>query len=335
MILVPGQFALCAQRTVLLEKFSASWCPHCMAAGQALDKLVADYPNKFIPLDVFASTTGRYSQPWGLSRAFTFYNLASYPTAWFDGVVQRVGAADTYSTYLNSINSRTLIPTDVLINLSAVQTTGQSYELTLSVGLESGATVRPVQLYLVEALDHYGIYDDMSTVPRNTFWQALQSGFNLTLAPGQTRQFKTSVALDDESWNHLADVRFIAWAQAPATAGPAEIYNATQLALTQSVNGDYNHNGTVDAADYVVWRNGLDNMYTFADYAVWRAHFGQAAKLGASANAAVPEPATLTLLMHIGFFSLPAWCTAAYFRTSGQRAIHVSRTRPAGEPTTA
>jgi hypothetical protein len=53
--------------------------------------------------------------------------------------------------------------------------------------------------------------------------------------------------------------------------------------------GDFNNNGVVDAADYVLWRDGgtLQNDPTpgvqAADYAVWRANFG---KTGGSLNAA-------------------------------------------------
>ena len=73
-----------------------------------------------------------------------------------------------------------------------------------------------------------------------------------------------------------------------------------------SLSGDYNNNGVVDAADYVVWRtnqgttNVLPNdpiggMIGTAQYNQWRAHFGQTAGSGASAsvNATVPEPGTL------------------------------------------
>ena len=73
--------------------------------------------------------------------------------------------------------------------------------------------------------------------------------------------------------------------------------------------GDFNHDETVDAADYVVWRKGLDTIYTQNDYDVWRAHFGETAGssgTGATTSAAVPEPATLTLM------SLAAAC--GYFR---------------------
>jgi hypothetical protein len=89
-------------------------------------------------------------------------------------------------------------------------------------------------------------------------------------------------------------------------------YQPSALSLIVAISGDYNHNGTVDAADYVVWRktfgqtgpglaadgnsNGtIDN----ADFNVWRAHFGQTAgsAAGAIANSVVPEPATFALIM--------------------------------------
>ena len=65
--------------------------------------------------------------------------------------------------------------------------------------------------------------------------------------------------------------------------------------------GDYNSNGTVDAADYVVWRNGDSPDDTQAGFDVWRANFGRtsaggAALSGGAAAAAVPEPATLLLV---------------------------------------
>jgi hypothetical protein len=61
--------------------------------------------------------------------------------------------------------------------------------------------------------------------------------------------------------------------------------------------GDYNEDGTVDAADYTVWRDGLGTTYTEADYDVWREHFGETSGSGSLAgNAAVPEPTAFTLV---------------------------------------
>jgi hypothetical protein len=74
------------------------------------------------------------------------------------------------------------------------------------------------------------------------------------------------------------------------------------------VLGDYNHNAVVDAADYVVWRDSLnqsvpngtgadgnDNgLIDSADYDIWKSHFGQST-VGAVA-AAVPEAPTFFLV---------------------------------------
>jgi hypothetical protein len=61
-----------------------------------------------------------------------------------------------------------------------------------------------------------------------------------------------------------------------------------------SPQGDFNTDGTVNAADYTVWRNGLGTTHTQADYDIWRAHFGQTAS--SAAHASVPEPSVVLLL---------------------------------------
>ena len=74
--------------------------------------------------------------------------------------------------------------------------------------------------------------------------------------------------------------------------------------------GDYNLNGTVDAADYVVWRatvgqtgSGLvadgdaNNRIDAADYRLWRANFGVISENDVLAIASVPEPTNQILLL--------------------------------------
>jgi hypothetical protein len=71
--------------------------------------------------------------------------------------------------------------------------------------------------------------------------------------------------------------------------------------------GDYNDDGKVDAADYVVWRknegtnivlpnNPIGGTIDQAQYDQWRSRFGQTAASG-SANSIVPEPSTLLLFL--------------------------------------
>ena len=67
--------------------------------------------------------------------------------------------------------------------------------------------------------------------------------------------------------------------------------------------GDYNQNGVVDAADYVVWRKGLGITYTQEHYNIWRANFGRTPGSGAAIpsaatlSAAVPEPAAWAMML--------------------------------------
>jgi hypothetical protein len=81
-----------------------------------------------------------------------------------------------------------------------------------------------------------------------------------------------------------------------------------------AATADYNHNGIVDAADYVIWRkqngtsvpNGTgadgnsDGQVNTADYDFWRANFGNPAGSGSGANlstGAVPEPMSGALFL--------------------------------------
>jgi hypothetical protein len=86
------------------------------------------------------------------------------------------------------------------------------------------------------------------------------------------------------------------------------------------VQGDYNDNGVVDAADYVLWRNGgeLQNDPTPGnqpeDYDFWRARFGNtsAGGSGVSAAGAVPEPIAAVQLI-----AVLAWA-AVFARRAGR-----------------
>jgi hypothetical protein len=70
------------------------------------------------------------------------------------------------------------------------------------------------------------------------------------------------------------------------------------LGIAAEPAGDFNSDGTVDAADYVVWRNGLGTTYTQDVFTVWRAHFGlTAAQNGPAKSNNVPEPTVLKLLV--------------------------------------
>ena len=102
-----------------------------------------------------------------------------------------------------------------------------------------------------------------------------------------------------------------------STDGTGEIHSTyfsnIQILVTPSdgVPGDYNDDGEVDAADYVVWRKNVGTMNMLPNdpdggtigsnqYNTWRANFGEMSGSG-SGLGVVPEPSSV-LLMLIGCF---------------------------------
>ncbi len=98
--------------------------------------------------------------------------------------------------------------------------------------------------------------------------------------------------LNDESTITLGDLPILPWNH-----------------LAPALPGDYNGDGTVDAADYTVWRNSFgqtgsglaadgdgNGIVDNGDYDVWRLYFGTTSGSGA-AGAQVPEPSALLLLL--------------------------------------
>jgi serpin B len=81
--------------------------------------------------------------------------------------------------------------------------------------------------------------------------------------------------------------------------------NRPEIVATSSIptglQGDYNGDGVVDVADYVVWRN---DDGTQAGYDTWRAHFGQTTAVnGSLSTAGVPEPASLVFGLVAAIFT--------------------------------
>jgi hypothetical protein len=130
----------------------------------------------------------------------------------------------------------------------------------------------------------------------------------------------TSYTLSDVEWGTLGsmsgDFRFtIAGSDTTDFATGAYWSDAYLFTVTSTggpndpvLPGDYNEDGVVNAADYVVWRNHEGQAYqlpnedptatpgsvTPEDYGVWVANFGNTAGGG---SASVPEPATVLLFV--------------------------------------
>jgi hypothetical protein len=96
---------------------------------------------------------------------------------------------------------------------------------------------------------------------------------------------------------------------------------------TLTVAGDFNGDGTVNAADYTVWRNGLGTLYTTDDFLVWKNNYGESIELGTASSLPnqmqAPEPAG-TVLFGMGLLRL----AAIRMRIRGSRWMTFSQLNP-------
>jgi autotransporter-associated beta strand protein len=100
------------------------------------------------------------------------------------------------------------------------------------------------------------------------------------------------------------------------------IYNpqSVQLKVVPMLQGDFNADGKVDAADYVVWRKG-GAAFTPADYDDWRENFGAVLIVGEGSDhhSRVPEPVGGILVFISIFMTTGARCA---FATHRKRNLH-------------
>jgi hypothetical protein len=87
------------------------------------------------------------------------------------------------------------------------------------------------------------------------------------------------------------------WNRALSDSEVTHIHNGGlgNLILPDGNNGDFNRDGDVNAADYVVWRNDLGLQYTETDYDIWRANFDTANLSNGAIG--VPEPSGVALAL--------------------------------------
>jgi probable HAF family extracellular repeat protein len=149
----------------------------------------------------------------------------------------------------------------------------------------------------------YDVSGDGSAIVGRSITQGRALLWTAQLGMVDLNTYLSTLGLDLAGWE-LIEARAIS-ADGSAIVGNGFYNGDTRAWLVTGVPpalpGDYNGNGSVDAADYVVWRKGISVVPTEESYNNWRSHFGQTAGNGAggsdSLSAGIPEPATAILLL--------------------------------------
>jgi hypothetical protein len=92
------------------------------------------------------------------------------------------------------------------------------------------------------------------------------------------------------TFNDHGQVAFLA----SFTDGSSGVFVSDAMLNDGALPGDFNSDGAVDAADYIVWRKNYSDQP--AGYNIWRANIGRIAGGGPSITP-VPEPAAVLLIM--------------------------------------
>ncbi len=188
--------------------------------------MLDNYPDDFYLVQIHAS--GSYYISWGGSR-MNFYGVTGTPWAWFDGVLENYGGyGDTtldYNRYHASYNTRKAVPTDVTIEQVANETGAWEWDVRATVCVEPTGTGKTMRIYMVEVLDNWPSWP---TYSRNTLRQA-KATTDVTVAAGECAEVVRHFVFYAPEQGAPDDIKIIAWAQAPLSSAPAEVYQAGRM----------------------------------------------------------------------------------------------------------
>jgi thiol-disulfide isomerase/thioredoxin len=218
-----------ADRMVMYEQFTASWCGYCPPVGQALNYLMQDNPEDVAAVQIHTSGTGPQSW-WGNGRV-SFYNVSGIPHVRIDGLYTQNGSQGTwqqnYASLESRMNARLGVYTDLAIEIVAdPYDDAGTYDVDINLTVEPDGEAKDVRVHLVDC--HYNF-----PAGGDKYHNGVINGWNLgdvSLVPGVTTTLEQRVTFNAESWADKDDIRLVAFAQDPRSTPPAEVYNAKQMA---------------------------------------------------------------------------------------------------------
>ncbi len=184
------------------------------------------YPDSFALVEIHINDA--YENSWCLSRA-SWYGVyysggTGLPTSWFDGWIQRVGAAVGVS-YTTEYASAAAVPTDVTIELFGdhVGPADETFEISAEVCIEAGGTGKTMRLQLVQVLDDYPAGDYHNCLMQGAAYE------DITLAPEECAFVERTFTFDAASWANQDDIRIIAWVHEISPG--QDVYQAAQMSM--------------------------------------------------------------------------------------------------------
>jgi thiol-disulfide isomerase/thioredoxin len=251
MLLAGAMGADAAERRVMYEQFTATWCSPCQYVGRAMNRLIQDYPDDMSAIQIHHSSSAMpFYPPWNGGR-FAFYSVTGIPHVRIDGVYQQNGSVGNddanYNALLSRLNQRLAVPTDLNIDIEAtpVNDTG-TYDVDVKLLVEAGGEAKTVRVYLVDVLYGFPLTPDDGRY-HNCVSQAWTLG-DYALTPGVETVVSQQLTFRTESWGMQDNIRLVAYAQDPLPSPPAEVFNSQTVHFPfgepcpEDLNGDGERN---------------------------------------------------------------------------------------------
>lgn len=261
--------AIAADRVVLIEDFTATWCFPCRGTGEALHNIQLRYPDRVAAVQIHSDDA--YELIFGDQRYCRWgYCGGSYalPTVGFCGKDRWVGRR-TEDFYQSQVDYWWTVPTDTIVKIVANKVRDSLYNVHVDVTVEPGGIAKDMRVFLVVLIDRW---------PDNQ-WHHFH-GLGMTSAedgrsysydtirvnPGQTVRITKLLELnrriqgrgaDWNPWDYANQLRLAAWAEGTADKyfnADAEVYNATvkRYPFDEGVIGDLDGDGDVDLSDLAI-----------------------------------------------------------------------------------
>ena len=177
---------------------------------------------------------------------------------------------------------------------NVVENGAKSIEFTLS-GLETDGTSYDLYLLVTNIWNNIDQGATVFGATETTSAGAAYAGGNLAegvdyvvfvgLIPGANGEIQARV--------HHAN--YLQW-DSQAYFNGLQLVSHPLVSLAEK-NADFDHDGDVDGADFLVWQRGYGSTQDANDLTQWKSHFGSSDQAAAAQSTTVPEPATTTLIL--------------------------------------
>ncbi len=239
--------AISAERMVLAENFTATWCGYCPEVSTQLVTMMNTHP-EFILIQ-WHSSDG-YEIGLGGQRS-GFYGVSGIPAVSISGGNKVVGSGQPMSLWETQFNNAHNLPTDVLIEVGAELVSGSTYRVSARVCREDDASgTLYMNIYMVVVRDWWpsgaNYYRACAVAGAHQGWESL--------IPGECAEYEDDFNLSAHM-SYASDLKIVVFAQQYGSTAPKTVYQVAEMDWPFSplppdtLPGDLDGDGDIDFDD--------------------------------------------------------------------------------------